>query len=196
MSPSGHLADRTAVPVAFERAAVEALGDATTRANVLHATTSIRAKRAQVVAEVPDWEELRDAGSAIKQHALLHLDELLVSLEESVTRAGGVVHWARDAAEANATVVRLVAETGQSEVVKVKSLTTDELGLNDALAAAGISALETDLAELIVQLAGERPSHLLVPAIHRSRSQVRDLFRERWERSANNGVQHLKVGCP
>ena len=82
-------------------------------------------------------------------------------------------------AEANRIVTEIVRAEGVTEVVKVKSLTTDEIGLNDALAAAGIHALETDLAELIVQLAGERPSHLLVPAIHKNRTEIRDLFRER-----------------
>ncbi len=102
---------------------------------------------------------------------------MLVELEGSVERAGGVVHWARDAAEANEIVTGLVVATGAKEVVKVKSLTTDEIGLNDALGAAGIDALETDLAELIVQLAGERPSHLLVPAMHKNRREIGELFR-------------------
>ena len=95
-----------------------------------------------------------------------------------MTAAGGVVHWARDAAEANALVVDLVSATGERSVVKVKSLTTDEIGLNDALAAAGIEPIETDLAERIVQLAGERPSHLLVPSLHRGRPEIAELLRE------------------
>ena len=91
--------------------------------------------------------------------------------------AGGHVHWARDAAEANAAVAAVATEHGASEVVKVKSITTDETKLNDALAAEGIAAVETDLAELIVQLDGDSPSHILVPAIHRNRAEIRDLFR-------------------
>ena len=133
-----------------------------------------------MVGEVPDWEELREAGSAIKDAALARLDDVLVELEASVTRAGGVVHWARDGAEANRIVIELVRATGAAEVVKVKSLATDEIELNDALEAAGIEPVETDLAELICQLAGERPSHLLVPAIHKNRTEIRDLFRERF----------------
>ena len=172
------LGSRHAPPAAFERAAREALGDALTRRNVERATSTIRAKRAQVVAEVPDWRELRAAGGVLKRSALLRLDELVLSLEASVTQQGGTVHWARNAREANAVVVELVQRTGATEVVKVKSLTTDELGLNDALHEAGITPLETDLAELIVQLADERPSHLLVQALHRSRAEIRDLFRE------------------
>src|SRR5260370_255830 len=89
---------------------------------------------------------------------------------------GGTVHWGRDATEANQIETELVRSTGATEVVKVKSLATDEIGLNDALADAGIQAVETDLAELIVQLGHDRPSHILVPAIHRNRSQIRDIF--------------------
>jgi L-lactate dehydrogenase complex protein LldF len=167
----------------FPRAAPQALADAQVRSNVRRATTTIRAKRAEVVGELGDWQELRAAGAAIKDAALHRLDEVLVELERSVEQAGGVVHWARDAAEANEIVTRLVVATGSREVVKVKSLTTDEIGLNDALGAAGIRPLETDLAELIVQLAGERPSHLLVPALHKNRAEIGALF-----------SQHLGVG--
>ena len=92
------------------------------------------------------------------------------------------MHWAADAREANEIVVRLVSATGARELVKVKSLTTDEIGLNDALGSAGITPLETDLAELIVQLAGERPSHLLVPALHRGRREIAELLREALDR--------------
>ena len=172
------LARRDAPPLPFERAATIALGDDRTRENVLHATTAIRARRAAVVADTPDWPELRTAGASIRPRSLLRLDELLLRLEAAVTSAGGAVHWARDAAEANALVVGLVGETGAREVVKVKSLTTDELGVNDALVAAGIDPIETDLAERIVQLAGERPSHLLVPSLHRGRREIAELLRE------------------
>ncbi len=129
-----------------------------------------------MVAEVPDWEELREAGRAVKAHVLAHLDEYLVEFEAAVEAAGGHVHWARDAAEANAAVIDVAQAHGARDVVKVKSLTTDEIGLNRALAEAGIDALETDLAELILQLDGDWPSHILVPAIHRNRTEIRDLF--------------------
>jgi L-lactate dehydrogenase complex protein LldF len=162
----------------FERAARVTLTDARARANVLRATTSIRARRAAVVAETPDWEELRRAGEAVRERSLLRLDELLVRLESEVSRAGGEVHWAGDAVEANEILTRIVGSTGAREVVKVKSLTTDEIRLNEALLEAGIRPIETDLAELVVQLAGERPSHLLVPAIHRGRREIAELLRE------------------
>lgn len=171
-------ARRDAPALPFERAARAALADDRTRGNVLTATTAIRARRAEVVAETPDWAELRRAGEAIRERALLRLDELLVELERSVCGAGGEVHWARDALEANEHVTRIVRGTGAREVVKVKSLTTDEIRLNDALVAAGVTPIETDLAERIVQLAGERPSHLLVPALHRGREEIAEVLRE------------------
>ena len=172
-------ADRTAPAEPFPRAAVAALANGQLRSNIRLATTTIRAKRAGVVAEVSDWEELREAGKQIKERVLRRLGEYLVELEASVGRAGGTVHWARDGAEANRIVCALARAAGAREVVKVKSLATDEIGLNGALEVAGITPIETDLAELIVQLAGERPSHLLVPAIHKNRTEIRDLFRAR-----------------
>ncbi len=175
MRPS---ASRTAAPVAFEHAARPALADAGTRAAVLDATTEIRARRSSVVRDTPDWDDLRRAGEAIRTDSLHRLDELLVGLERSVRQAGGEVHWARDALEANEIVTGLVRSTGEREVVKVKSLTTDEIRLNEALAEAGIIAVETDLAELIVQLAGERPSHLLVPSLHHDRHAIAEVLRE------------------
>ncbi|MFD7302259.1 MULTISPECIES: LutB/LldF family L-lactate oxidation iron-sulfur protein [Streptomyces] len=176
---------------AFPAAAREAVGNPTLRGNLRHATHTIRAKRAKAVAEVEDWAELREAGKRIKDHTLRHLDTYLERLEESVTAAGGVVHWAADAEEANRIVTALVKATGESEVVKVKSMATQEIGLNEALEAAGIRAYETDLAELIVQLGKDRPSHILVPAIHRNRGEIRDIFRDEmaaWGRPAPEGL--------
>jgi L-lactate dehydrogenase complex protein LldF len=161
----------------FPAAAREALGDEQLRRNLRVATHTIRAKRAVVVAERPDWEELREAGRAIKERVLRHLDDYLVEFEQAVEWAGGSVHWARDADEACRAVAAVVKATGEREVVKVKSLTTDEIRLNESLAAVGIDVVETDLAELICQLAGEESSHILVPAIHKNRVEIRDLFR-------------------
>ncbi len=160
----------------FPEAARLELANVQLRTNLRNATDTIRAKRADVVAELPDWDELREAGRAIKADVLAHLDTYLLEFEAAVEAAGGHVHWARDAAEANAVVVDIARAHGVDEVVKVKSLTTDETKLNAALADAGIHALETDFAELILQLDGDWPSHILVPAVHRNRTEIRDLF--------------------
>jgi len=161
----------------FPDAARKALSDVQLRGNLAHATTTIRTKRAAAVAELPDWERLRAAGAAIKDDVLANLDTYLERLEAAVTARGGVVHWARDAAEANEIVLRIVRDADADEVVKVKSMATAEIGLNEALEEGGVTAVETDLAELIVQLGDDRPSHILVPAIHRNRSEIRDIFR-------------------
>jgi L-lactate dehydrogenase complex protein LldF len=163
----------------FPEAAHTTLADGQLRTNLNHATRTIRDKRRKVTEELPDWDALRDAGAAIKAQVMANLPPLLVQLEENVTARGGVVHWARDAAEANQIVTSLVLAAGAREVVKVKSMATQEIGLNEALAAAGVDAKETDLAELIVQLAGDQPSHFLVPAIHRNRDEIREIFTSR-----------------
>ena len=160
----------------FPQAARAALSDAQLRHNLGHATQTIRGKRAKVVAELPDWEALREAGRALKERVLRHLDEHLLELEAAVTRAGGTVHWARDAAECNRIVGDVIVAHGAREVVKAKSLTTEETELNEALAQRGIRAWETDLAQLIIQLGDDTPSHILVPAIHKNREQIRELF--------------------
>ena len=162
--------------VAFPKAAKKELQNKQMRANIRHATHTIRAKRAGVVGEVPDWSELRDAGSAIKETVMAELPELLELFEANVTARGGVVHWARDADEANAIVTRLVQEQDTTDVIKVKSMATQEIGLDEHLAEHGITATETDLAELIVQLGRDKPSHILVPAIHKNREEIREIF--------------------
>ncbi|AWL35355.1 MULTISPECIES: LutB/LldF family L-lactate oxidation iron-sulfur protein [Streptomyces] len=160
----------------FPKAAHHELRNDQLRRNLRKATHTIRGKRLNVTAELPDWEALRDAGSAIKTDTMNRLPELLEQLERKVTEAGGTVHWARDADEANAIVTRLVAATGSEEVIKVKSMATQEIGLNEHLESQGVTAYETDLAELIVQLADDKPSHILVPAIHRNRDEIREIF--------------------
>jgi L-lactate dehydrogenase complex protein LldF len=166
----------TSPAVPFPEAARIALADTQLRRNMGKATRTIRGKRAAVVDEMPDWEALREAGRAIKERTLRHLDRYLVELEDSVRKAGGHVHWANDADEAKRIVAEIARAHSAREVIKVKSLTTDEIGLNAELEAAGVEVTETDLAELIVQLAQERSSHILVPAIHKNRSEIRELF--------------------
>ncbi|MGI8746952.1 MAG: lactate utilization protein B, partial [Deinococcus sp.] len=138
---------------------------------------TIREKRLRAVGELPHWEELRVLGEATKDATLANLSDRLLQLEASVKERGGQVHWARDAAEAREIVVRIAQAHAVDELIKVKSITSDEIELNAGLEERGIHPVETDLAELIVQLAGDTPSHILVPAIHKNRSEIRELFR-------------------
>lgn len=164
----------------FPTAAREALADTQLRHNLAHATGVIRAKRERLVEEQGElWEPLRLAGAAVKQRALDDLATHLETLEASLVAAGATVHWARDAEEACRVVAEVARAHGVDEVVKVKSMATAEISLNEHLEREGIAAWETDLAELIVQLGEDLPSHILVPAIHRNRAEVREIFLRR-----------------
>ncbi len=160
----------------FPRSAATALADPQLRRNLRAATHTIRRNRAATVAELPEWEQLRETAARIKDEALASLDQQLEQLEQSVVAAGGHVHWARDAADACALTGDLIEARGATEAIKMKSLTTDEIGLDEALERRGIAAWETDLAEMIIQLGNDRPSHIVVPAIHLSRGEIRDMF--------------------
>jgi L-lactate dehydrogenase complex protein LldF len=173
---------KTSTAPSFPAGAKTALGNAQLRRNVRHATDVIRSKRALRVEEMPDWQHLRQAASDIKAHTLAHLDHYLAEFERNCERAGGTVHWARDADEANATAIRLVRQYGGAapgvEVIKVKTMTSDEVQMNVALEAAGIVPIETDLADMIVQMGHDEPSHIVVPALHKNRFEVAEIFRK------------------
>jgi L-lactate dehydrogenase complex protein LldF len=164
----------------FPSLAHKALRDTQLRRNIRKATTTIRARTARVTAELPDWQALRDAGAAVKAATMRDLDTHLLQLEVSVTAAGGIVHWARDAEEAREIILNIARRHEARRVIKIKSITTDEIELNPALSAAGIDPVETDLADMIVQLAGEKPSHILVPAIHKNRAEIKELFEQKF----------------
>ena len=136
----------------------------------------VRAKRDRAADLVPDWEALRVEAASIKRDALARLPELWRRFEEEATRAGAVVHWARDADEHNRIVARLLRERNVERVVKSKSMLTEECGLNPVLEKLGIEVIDTDLGERIVQLRHERPSHIVMPAIHLRRAEVGALF--------------------
>lgn len=159
----------------FPTAAFPLLQNTQLRSNVRHATDVIQSKRFRVVIEMPDWQQLRDSGQRVREHTLEYLDTYLEEFEQRCTAAGGHIHWARNAEEANRIVVEL-AQNETKKVIKIKSMTTEELGLNRALEAVGIQPVETDLAELIVQLGHDKPSHIVVPALHKNRHEVRELF--------------------
>ena len=166
----------TQQPPDFPTAAKELLQDSQLRHNVRHATDVITRKRNSVTSELPDWQQLRESGSAIRQHVLRNLDKYLVEFEQACTAAGGQVHWAFNATEANAIVLHLLTAHAAKEVLKIKSMTTEEIGLNRILERHGIRPYETDLAELIIQLGNDKPSHIVVPALHKNRQQVREIF--------------------
>ncbi len=139
----------------------------------------VRDKRDRAASLVPDWEPLRDAAAAIRAHARGRLPELLEEFERNAVARGAQVHWAADAAEHNAIVHRILSERRVRRVVKSKSMLTEECGLNEYLGARGVEVVDTDLGERIVQLAGEPPSHIIFPAIHRKREEIGALFHEK-----------------
>ena len=160
----------------FPELASAALDDSQLRRNVRHATGIIQTKRNDMAGELPDWEELRTSGSEIKAHTLRFLDVYLEQFETNFKAHGGHVHWARDADEANEIVAGIVRNHGGREVIKVKTMTTNETRLNQHLEENGVTPHETDLADLIVQLGQNDPSHIVVPALHINRVQVREIF--------------------
>ena len=179
-APSVVLDPRVAPP--FPEAALPILRNPQLRKNVAHATDVIQEKRARLVAEKTDWQELRSAAAEIKNRALASLDRYLIEFEERCTSSGGQVHWAADAGEARHIIVDILRSEKASEVIKIKTMTSAEIGLNPALEASGIHAIETDLAELILQLGNDEPSHIVAPALHVNRSQVREIFAARMGR--------------
>jgi L-lactate dehydrogenase complex protein LldF len=163
---------------AFKANARAALGDATLQQAMTNLKTGFVARRAAVVALLPEWEKLRDAGIAIKKHTLAHLDYYLEEFERQVVAQGGKVHWCRDAAEANATVLTICRALGAKTVTKGKSMIGEEMAVNDYLAANGVTPVETDLGEYILQIRNEPPSHIIAPAIHLVKEQVAESFRQ------------------
>jgi L-lactate dehydrogenase complex protein LldF len=169
----------------FPKAVLPVLRNPQLRKNVAHAIDVIQAKRARLVTEKADWQELRTSGAAIRDHALANLGTYLEQFEDRCTAAGGTVHWAADAAEARRIILSILKQESASEVIKIKTMTSAEIQLNPFLEAAGVKAYETDLAEIILQLGNEEPSHIVVPALHVNRSQVRDIFAQ------SMGLQNL-----
>ena len=166
-----HLSSET-----FRENAKAALADTHLRGALKNATSLFGERRKQAAASLPNWEDLRNQARAIKDETLLHLDRYLEEFERNAESRGGKIHWARDAAEANSIVCGLALERGARTVVKSKSMTTEETHLNAALEAAGMQVVETDLGEYIIQLAEETPSHIIAPAIHKTRGQIAELF--------------------
>ena len=164
---------------AFVANARAGLGDAALQRSLARFQGGFTVKRREAAARLPEFEALRDRARAIKDHTLAALDHYLERFEEKVAESGGTVHWCRTPAEARAEILALCRAAGARTVTKSKSMIAEELDLNPFLEAHGIEPVETDLGEYIVQLAGERPSHIIAPAVHKTREQVADLFREK-----------------
>ena len=160
----------------FGENAKTALADVHLRGALKHATSLFGERRKEAAASLPNWENLRTQARAIKDEVLLHLDRYLEEFVRNAESCGAKVHWARDAAEANSIICGLATERQARIIVKSKSMTTEETHLNDALEAAGMQVVETDLGEYIIQLAEETPSHIIAPAIHKTKRQVAELF--------------------
>jgi L-lactate dehydrogenase complex protein LldF len=156
----------------FEGAAREALADPPLQAALIRLTGTLLAGNRRGYAALADSSDLRDHAKRIKEHTLAHLDRYLEQLEASVTRVGGHVHWAASAEDARRLVLEIARQTGSKRLVKSKSMTTEEIHLNPALEQAGLEVTETDFGEFIIQLAGERPSHLVAPAVHHTRESI------------------------
>jgi L-lactate dehydrogenase complex protein LldF len=163
----------------FDKNARLALKDGQLRGALKHLAATFGERRKLAIQTVEDWEGLREKARQVKDETLLNLDKYLVDFTENAERAGAQIHWARDAKEACSIVLNLINERNASRVVKSKSMATEEIHLNDALEKEGINPVETDLGEWIIQLAKETPSHIVVPAIHKTKHQIADLFTEK-----------------
>jgi L-lactate dehydrogenase complex protein LldF len=163
----------------FSANVLRALDDDHLQGALARASGRFQASRAAAFEVFPEGDELRDLARAIKAHTIAHLDRYLDELAGAVEAKGGEVHWAADAAEARRIVVELARRHGARRAVKSKSMTTEEIELNEALEEAGVETVETDLGEYILQLAGETPGHIIAPAIHKTREDVTELFAEK-----------------
>jgi L-lactate dehydrogenase complex protein LldF len=161
----------------FKANAAKGLADETLQRALAKAQTGFPLRRRLAVERLPEFEALREEGRAIKDHTLAHLDFYLELFEHKVVMAGGRVHWARTADEARALIVQICRSVGAKLVAKGKSMIAEEIGLNEHLAAHGMTPVETDLGEYIIQLRHEPPSHIIAPAIHLIKEQVADTFR-------------------
>ncbi len=167
-----------AVAESFKKRVAKSVGDEALHKALRRATDRFGANRLKMLATLPDPDEARDRARAIRRHTIANLDRYLGQFVENVERAGGVVHWAADGAEANRIIVQLAKERGVELIVKGKSMISEETGLNDALKEAGVIPQETDLAEYVVQLGDDTPSHIVVPAVHLTRHDFSHLFHQ------------------
>lgn len=180
------------IPVTFVDRADAAIKNPQLQRTLEAATTKYVGHRASAFARLgAEGERLRDRGKEIRANTLAHLDQYLETLARNVEKNGGVVHWAKDAAEAREIIIRLARERNVKLVAKAKSMVGEEIEINHALEAAGITPVETDLGEYIVQLAHERPSHIIAPIFHKSKEQVAELFSREFGRQVEPDIPTL-----
>ena len=160
----------------FKQRSLGVLNDPAQRKNFRGAMDFLQSKRMGQFPDKEELESLRELGAAIRRYSLAHLPSLLEQLERNLTAQGVQVHWAQTPAEANDIALTIARRTGAKSIVKGKSMVSEEIGFNHAMAEAGIEAFESDMGEYIVQLAGETPSHIIMPAIHKTRQQIAELF--------------------
>jgi L-lactate dehydrogenase complex protein LldF len=178
--------------VEFDRKIHDALANSKQQAAIQNATGKMKAGREAMVASsvLPDYQELRTQANALKKHAIDHLDHYLLEFEQNVEVRGGKVVWARDATEVTDFVLALARERNARLIVKSKSMTSEEVDLNERLEHHGLEAVETDLGEYIMQLAGERPFHIVGPALHKDRYDVADIFEKRLGIGRETGIEN------
>ena len=170
---------------AFKNNVHKALNDSALQAALNKARSGFVEKRRNAISALPEFENLRQTAISIKEHTLDHLDQYLVHFEQQVVDSGGQVHWAETPAQATQIVSDLCRSVNAIKITKGKTMVGEEIGLNDAIIENGMRPVETDLGEYIIQLAEEPPSHIIAPAVHKSREQISDLFHE----------HHAKYGC-
>ncbi|MBX9812504.1 MAG: iron-sulfur cluster-binding protein [Burkholderiales bacterium] len=175
----------------FKARAGEKLADVKLQAALRKLQGNFVKGRADRITELDNFEDIRSAAAAIRDRALAHLDAYLEEFERNATAHGAVVHWAETAEEANRIVCELAARYGVRKAAKSKSMVSEECALNDALEAAGIEVVETDLGEYILQLAHEPPSHIVAPVVHKSKDEVSDLFQEKHKLVRKTGIPDL-----
>jgi L-lactate dehydrogenase complex protein LldF len=175
----------------FDRNSREALKNPQLRSALQNLTVTFGDRRKTAIRTVEDFEGLRERARRIKDETLSHLDKYLEQFESNAEKAGAKIHWARDGSEACQIVLDLITEIGATKVVKSKSMATEEIHLNHALEDKGIYPVETDLGEWIIQLAGETPSHIVVPAIHKSKRQIAALFTDKVGLEKTDDVDRL-----
>src|SRR5437763_4230135 len=168
-----------------------ALEDAVLQTALKSATETFVSRRREAVAGVPEWQSLRARARRVKEHTINNLDYYLEQLVAKVREHGGHVYWAATGEDVGRYCIEFARARGVTSVVKSKSMATEEIELNDALEAAGVRPVETDLGEYIIQLAHEKPSHIIVPAIHKTRAQISDLFEEKLRAGRPNEVAEI-----